>query len=66
MKTIKQVQYITVAIIVTVFFEGMLTLGSAFQFESYNWFAWFVQSVVFAFAITTALRLADEMSKEGQ
>jgi len=65
MKTIKQVQYITVAIIVTVFFEGMLTLGSAFQFESYNWFAWFVQAVVFAFAITTALRLADEMSKEG-
>jgi hypothetical protein len=60
MKTLKQLQYITVALIATVFFEGMLTLGQAFQFEQYNWFAWFVQSVVFAFAITTALRLVDE------
>ena len=53
--------YCTVAILVTVMLEGMMTLGSAFNFESYNWFAWFVQSVVFAFAITTALRLADEV-----
>jgi hypothetical protein len=64
MKTLKQVQYVAVAIMATVFLEGMLTLGSAFQFENYNWFAWFVQAVVFAFAITTALRLVDEM-KEG-
>jgi hypothetical protein len=64
MKTLKQVQYVAVAIIATVFLEGMLTLGTAFQFENYNWFAWFVQAVVFAFAITTALRLVDEM-KEG-
>lgn len=60
MKTLKQVQYVAVAIVATVFFEGMLTLGTAFQFEDYNWFAWFVQSVVFAFAITTALRLVEE------
>lgn len=60
MKTLKQVQYVAVAIVATVFFEGMLTLGTAFQFENYNWFAWFVQAVVFAFAITTALRLVEE------
>lgn len=60
MKSLKQLQYITVAIIAVVFFEGMLTLGTAFRFEQYNWFAWFVQSVIFAFAITTALRIADE------
>ena len=60
MKALKQLQYITVAIIAVVFFEGMLTLGTAFRFEQYNWFAWFVQSVIFAFAITTALRIADE------
>ena len=63
MKTLKQVQYVAVAIIATVFLEGMLTLGTAFQFENYNWFAWFVQAVVFAFAITTALRLVDEMKE---
>ena len=64
MKTLKQIQYVAVAIVATVFLEGMLTLGSAFQFENYNWFGWFIQAVVFAFAITTALRLVDEM-KEG-
>lgn len=65
MKTIKKAQYITIAIMVTVFFEGAMTLGSAFRFENYNWFAWFMQSVIFAFAITTALRAADEVNKEG-
>jgi hypothetical protein len=60
MKTLKQLQYVAVAIVATVFFEGMLTLGAAFQFENYNWFAWFVQAVVFAFAVTTALRLVEE------
>jgi hypothetical protein len=61
MKTLRQMHYCTVAILVTVMLEGLMTFGSAFRFESYNWFAWFVQSVVFAFAITTALRLADEV-----
>lgn len=65
MKTIKKAQYITIAIMVTVFFEGMMTFGSAFRFENYNWFAWFMQSVIFAFAIITALRVADEVNREG-
>ena len=60
MKSLKQLQYITVAIIAVVFFEGMLTLGTAFRFDQYNWFAWFVQVVIFAFAIITALRVAHE------
>lgn len=65
MNLLRKIQYITIAIIATVFLEGMLTLGSAFRFENYNWFAWFMQSVVFAFAIVTALRVADEVSDEG-
>ena len=51
---------------VTVLFEGVGTLGAAFRFEDYNWFAWFMQSVIFAFAIITALRVADEVSEGGQ
>lgn len=65
METIKKAQYITIAIMATVFFEGMVTFGAAFTFENYNWFAWFMQFVVFAFAITTALRIADEVNREG-
>jgi hypothetical protein len=65
MKTLRQMHYCTVAVLVTLLLEGLMTFGSAFNFENYNWFAWFVQACIFAFAITTALRLADEMSKEG-
>jgi hypothetical protein len=66
MKNLRKAQYITIAIMVTVLFEGVGTLGSAFRFEDYNWFAWFMQSVIFAFAIITALRVADEVSEGGQ
>jgi hypothetical protein len=65
MKTLRKVQYIAIAIMATVLLEGMMTLGTAFRFDNYNWFAWFMQSVIFAFAIVTALRVADEESKEG-
>ena len=65
MKTLRKVQYIAIAIMATVLLEGMMTLGTAFRFENYNWFAWFMQSVIFAFAIVTALRVAEEESKEG-
>ena len=65
MKTLRQMHYCTVAVLVTLLLEGLMTFGSAFNFKNYDWFAWFVQAVIFAFAITTALRLADEMSKEG-
>ena len=66
MKNLRKAQYITIAIMVTVLFEGAMTLGLAFKFEDYNWFAWFMQSVIFAFAIITALRVADEVSEGGQ
>jgi hypothetical protein len=65
MNTLRKVQYIAIAIMATVLLEGMMTLGTAFRFDNYNWFAWFMQSVIFAFAIVTALRVADEESKEG-
>jgi hypothetical protein len=65
MKNLRKAQYITIAIMVTVLFEGAMTLGLAFKFEDYNWFAWFMQSVIFAFAIITALRVADEVSEGG-
>jgi hypothetical protein len=40
--------------------EGMFTLGSAFDFEHYNAFAWITQAIVAIAVITTALRVAKE------
>lgn len=57
MKTIKQIQYVSLGLILLVFLEGMMTLGSAFSFECYNTFAWIVQAVLVVATVTTALRI---------
>ena len=61
MKALRQLHYCTVAVLTTLLLEGLITFGSAFMFDQYNWFAWFVQACIFAFAITTALRIAEEV-----
>lgn len=60
MKDIKRLQYSCIAVLVVIFFEGMMTLGACFDFENYNAFGWIVQGVILGLAITTAFRLADE------
>lgn len=60
MKTIKRLQYASVGIVLLIFFEGMMTLGSAFNFEDYSTFAWIAQGILVTATVTTALRLADE------
>ncbi len=60
MKTIKRLQYVTVALIALMFFEGMMTLGTAFDFSNYGTFAWIAQAIVVIACVTTALRLVEE------
>ena len=60
MKRITQLHYMTVAFLLTVMLEGLLTMGDAFKFENYNTFGWIVQAVIVAFALLTALRAADK------
>lgn len=60
MKTIKRLQYVTVALIALMFFEGMMTLGSAFKFETYSTFGWIAQAILVVACATTALRLTEE------
>lgn len=60
MKTIKRLQYVAVAMIALIFFEGMMTLGTAFDFNNYNTFAWIAQAILVIACVTTALRLVEE------
>lgn len=55
---IKNVQYVATGLFIVMFLEGMLTLGTAFNFEIYNTFAWIAQGVVVTIAVTTSLRIA--------
>jgi hypothetical protein len=57
---IRNVQYVAAGLFIVMFFEGMLTFGTAFNFKEYNAFAWIAQGVIVTFAVTTALRIAKE------
>ena len=62
---VKTIQFIAGALLLVIFFEGMLTLGSVFNFEHYSLFSWIAQIIVVAFAVTTAIRVRYKDWEEG-
>jgi hypothetical protein len=57
---IKTIQYVSLGILLTIFIEGLLTMGTAFNFNSYGVFAWLVQATILITVVTTALRIRQE------
>lgn len=57
---IKTIQYVSLGILLTIFLEGLLTMGTAFDFNSYGVFAWLVQTTILITVVTTALRIRQE------
>ena len=57
---IKTIQYVSLSILLTIFLEGLLTMGTAFNFNSYGVFAWLVQAIILTTVVTTALRIRQE------
>lgn len=60
MKTIKTLQYIAVALVILIALEAVITKGEALVLENYDTMAWFIQSVVVAATVLTAIRVANE------
>lgn len=60
---LKSIQYVSLGLLITIFMEGMFTLGSVFDFETYNAFAWITQGVIVVGVVTTAIRIAQEEGK---
>ena len=56
----KKVQYIAFGLVFLMFFEGMMTLGTAFEFSNYGTFAWIAQLILVTATVTTAIRIAHE------
>jgi len=57
---IKTIQYVSLGILLTIFLEGLLTMGCAFNFNNYGVFAWLVQATILITVVTTALRIRQE------
>ena len=47
-------------ILILVFLEGVVTVGKAFQFETYNWFGWFCQGCALVVLFYAAFSIAEE------
>lgn len=60
MKNIKALQFTAVGLVFLMFFEGMMTLGQAFDFKNYGTFAWIAQLILVTATVTTAIRIAHE------
>ena len=70
MKTINYyIMSICLGIICLVFVEGILTMGSAFMFETYGVFAWIMQIIAIVFTTSLSLHIAisvrEDKMKEG-
>jgi len=46
-------------VLIVIFLEGMMSLGTAFNFEHYTPFSWFVQGVILLWTICMSLRVVE-------
>jgi uncharacterized membrane protein len=60
MNNLRKIQYVLVAILVTMLIEGVGSLGLAFDFSKYNFLAYVVQIMIYSLAVIIALRAAEE------
>ena len=52
-----------IGLIVLFFIEGMVTLGTAFRFEEYNWLGYTIQGMVAFIAVWVANKIYDAETK---
>jgi hypothetical protein len=55
---------VSLGLLVLIFMEGMMTLGTAFNFDNYNWFCWFVQALLVIMTISLSLKISSKMDEE--
>lgn len=60
MKTIQYILSIAIGLLCLILLEGMFTLGDAFNFENYNWFGYFIQSLLVIATICVSILCAKD------
>ena len=64
MKILDLVIAMSLSLVVLIFFEGMLTFGSAFNFESYTMFGWIFQGILVVLALSISIKCVKEESDD--
>ena len=55
---------VCLGLLTLIFVEGVLTMGTAFNFESYGIFAWIAQTIGIVFTITLSLHVAINVQED--
>lgn len=55
-----RIGYTIIGLIVLAFVEGIVTLGSAFKFEAYNWLGYTIQGMFIYLAVWIANKAYDD------
>jgi hypothetical protein len=55
-----RIGYTIIGLIVLLFIEGIITLGMAFKFESYNWIGYTIQGMFIYLAVWVANKAYDD------
>lgn len=53
---------VSTGVLIVIFLEGMMSLGTAFNFEHYTPFSWFVQGVILLWTICMSLRFVEKQN----
>jgi hypothetical protein len=51
---------VSTGVLIVIFLEGLMSLGTAFNFEHYTPFSWFVQGVILLWTICMSLRVVEK------
>ena len=57
---VDRIGYTIIGLIVLAFVEGIVTLGSAFKFEAYNWLGYTIQGMFIYLAVWIANKAYDD------
>ena len=63
MKTINLIIGITLGLVVLIFLEGIMTFGSAFNFENYDAFNYVFQSILIVLTVSISIKIVKETEK---
>jgi len=58
------VMSVCLGLLTLIFVEGILTMGSAFNFKDYGVFAWIAQTIGIVFTITLSLHVAINVQED--
>lgn len=64
MKTIDVIIAMSLGLVILIFFEGILTFGSAFNFENYTMFGWIFQGILVVLTLSISIKCVKEATDD--